>query len=538
MTDSADPESTEGTVGPARRDPAVPEPDNAGESLAAEDLGASTGVDPSDTFEDVTIRRSAVAASARWSLIGLVAKQFARIGFSVLLARLLGPTNFGIVGQATIYLSFTLVFLDIGLASALIQRKRIDDATIGTATVLNAGAVIVLILLTQAVAGVWASVFRTPELEMLLRVLSLDFLLIGAAVVPTALLTRRLNFRLLAAAEIAGTFIGGAAGIAAAVMGAQYWALLVQTLATDFVYAAVVTAAVGRPILSWSKAAYRSIVGFSVRVFGSEVMRFLSQNADKTLIALRLGPTALANYSLSFRVLLLPVQILSQTANRLVFPIFSRLNDQPERQATHFLRVTTSLSLVVTPPMLLVALDAPRGVPIVFGPEWHAAVRPMQILAVVSIVSAVMGTGGSVMLAKGRADWALRWAVVTTGSLIAGFLVGLQWGVDGVAWAYLLIGVPLAMVEIGFIRKLIPYTATQYLQAIAPAGVGGVVLTVVWFATMAVMGGGNDVVALVVASLVAGLAYCGLIRLCWPAVLREQLDFAKLMISRGAGGES
>ena len=503
--------------------------------MLPEEVDAGIGADPGDTFEDVTIRRSSVAVSARWSLIGLLSKQFSRIAFSILLARLLGPTNFGIVGQATIYLSFSLVFLDIGLASALIQRKRIDDDTIGTATVMNFGAVVLLILGTQAVAGLWASAFNTPDLEAVLRVLSLDFLLIGAAVVPTALLTRRLNFRILAAGEIAGTLVGGVAGVTSALLGAQYWALVVQTLTTDLVYATIVIVACGRPVLAWSREAFRSIVGFSTRVFGSEVLRFLSQNADNTLIALRLGPAALANYALSYRVLLLPVQILSQTANRLIFPIFSRLNDEPHRQAEHFLRVTTSLSLAVVPPMLLVALNAPLGVPIVFGSEWDAAIRPMQILAVVSILSAVVSTGGGVMLAKGRADWALRWGVVTTAALIGGFVVGLQWGIDGVAWAYIAVGAPLAIVEIGFIRRLIPYTAGDYLRAVAPALAGGATMIAVWLAVARALDGRTgDLVLLLSATSASALSFLVLVRILWPGVVREQLEFLRLMVARQA----
>lgn len=491
-----------------------------------------------EAFEDVTVGRSSVAVSARWSLVGLVSKQFARIAFSVLLARLLGPTNFGIVGQATIYLAFSAVFLNIGLASALIQRERIDDETIGTATVLNLGAVAILIALTQAVAGLWANLFDTPALEAVLRVLSLDFLLIGFAVIPTALLTRRLNFRLLALGEVVGTIVGGVAGLASAFLGAQYWALVVQTLATDLVYAIIVLIACGRPILAWSRTALRAIVGFSTRVFGSEVLRFFSQNADNTLVALRLGPAALANYALSYRVLLLPVQILSQTANRLVFPVFSRLNDQPRRQADQFLKVSASLALAVAPPMLLVALCAPLGVPLVFGPEWDPAIRPMQILAIVSMMSAVVGTCGGVMLAKGRADWALRWSVVTTVALIGGFLIGLHWGIDGVAWAYLLVGTPLAVVEIGFIRRLIPYSATDYMRAIAPAVVSGAAMVVVWLAVeMALRSHAADAVRVVAASLASGLGFVAVVRLVWPNVLREQLEFVKLMLTRGLAVE-
>lgn len=471
--------------------------------------------------------------------MGLASKQVARIGFSVLLARLLGPTNFGIVGQATIYLAFSTVFLDVGLASALIQRERIDRETIGTATWLNLGAVVLLVGLTQVLAGPWAALFDTPELESVLRVLSLDFVLIGLAIVPQALLTRRLNFRRLAMAEVAGVLVGGVVGVSAALAGAEYWSLVIQTLTTDGVAAIVVITAIGKPVLAWSRSALKAIFGFSAKVFGSQILRFFSQNADNTLIALRLGPTALANYALSYRVLLLPVQILSQTANRLVFPVLSRLNAQPERQAQQFLKVTASLSLAVTPPMLLVSLCARRGVPIVFGDEWDAAVRPMQILAVVSIVSAVVGVAGGVMLAKGRADWALRWGVVTTAFLIGGFFVGLNWGIDGVAWSYLLVGTPLAVVEIAMVRWLIPYTMTSYLRAIFPALACGVALIATFKGIEILLAAQvGDFWTLVVASLAAAAVFMAGLRLVFPKVLSEQIDFLKLMLTRRLGTPS
>jgi PST family polysaccharide transporter len=497
-------------------------------------IALDTDDDRVEVFEDVTVRRSSVAVSARWSLVGLLAKQVSRIGFSVLLARLLGPESFGIIGQATIYLTLSSVLLDVGLASALIQRKEIDRDLIGTATSLNLIAVSALVVATQVTAGLWAAFFSTAELETVLRVLSIDFVLSGIAVVPMALLTRRLDFRTLAIAEVVSTVVGGVLGVAAALGGAEYWSLVVQTLARDLVFAAIVIAAVGRPFLGWSRRALRAILGFSSRVFGSQALNFLNQNADNTLVAWRLGATALANYALSYRVLLLPVQVLSQTANRIVFPVLSRLNDDPPKQARHYLTASASLSLAVTPLMVLVALGAPRGVPLVFGPEWEAAIVPMQILALASILRAVLSVGGGVVLARGRADWALRWSIVTTALLIGGFAVGLQWGINGVAWSYLLVGFPLAVTQVLLIRRLIPYTFVGYLAAMAPAAAGALAMTGVWWIVMRSLDDRLGSFALLTIGSVATLVvFAGVVRVFWADVAREQIDFVRLMMRRG-----
>lgn len=490
--------------------------------------------DRAGVFEDVVVERSSVAVSARWSLVGLVSMQLSRILFSALLARLLGPENFGIIGQATIYLAFASVFLDIGLASALIQRERISRDLVGTATSLNLIAVAILVLATQVGAGMWAAFFNTPELASVLRVLSLDFVLIGFAVVPSALLTRRLDFRKLAMAEVSSTLIAGVVGVAAALSGSNYWALVIQTLVRDLVFTAIVVKVVGRPFLAWTRNALRAIVGFSSRVFGSQTLSFVSQNADNTLVAWRLGATALANYALSYRVLMLPVQILGQTANRLVFPIFSRLNDDPEKQARYFLTATTSLALAVTVPMVMVALTAPVAVPFVFGSEWGDAVLPMQVLAIASILRAVVTVSGGVMLARGRADWAFRWAIVTTVFLLGGFAVGLHWGINGVAWSYLLVGLPLAMIQILIVRRLIPFTAFGYIRAVAPAVVGGLAMVGVWFVIdrLAAPHLGSFELLATYAVTTAGV-FVLVVWLLWPNVFRTQIDFVRTMLKRG-----
>ncbi len=242
-----------------------------------------------------------------------------------------------------------------------------------------------------------------------------------------------------------------------------------QTLMRDLVFTVIVVKIVGRPFLAWTRKALRAILGFSSRVFGSQSLSFVSQNADNTLVAWRLGATALANYALSYRVLMLPVQILGQTANRLVFPIFSRLNDEPRKQARYFLTATTSLAL---------GRDAGRWCSSRSPHRWvfrSSSVRngtrpivPMQVLAIASILRAVVTVSGGVMLARGRADWALRWAIVTTAFLLAGFVVGLHWGINGVAWSYLLVGFPLAIIQILLVRRLIPFTAGGYLKSVAP----------------------------------------------------------------------
>lgn len=475
--------------------------------------------------------RSDVAGGVRWSLFATVVNNAGRLAFAVVLMRLLGPENFGIVGQATVYIMITGIFLDLGLAATIIQRPRLDRVDVGSAVWLNLLIGSGLAGLTVVAAPVLASFFHTPELAWVLRVLAASFVLRAFAVVPAALLTRSMRFRSLGSAEILSTFVGGAIGIVAAANGAGYWALVVQTLTFDGLYLALLLRVTGRPAMAWSGTAVRRLWSFSSRVMGADLINYVSDNGDKFLIARFLGATPLALYSLGARVLVLPVQTLGQTANRVIFPTFSRLQHDRERLARFFLDATEALGLAVFPMMVLAVVAAPLAVPVVFGEAWQPAVVPLQLLAMMGIPRLLASVTGPVVLAAGRADWELRWSIATTIVAFIGFAIGLHWGIVGVAVSFAITGTLLTPFRFLQIRRLIPISAAGYLRSLAPAATCSVVLVGTWFLASGVLDGNtSDLGVLVGASIASLAAYAIAAGLLWRSDLSRQLDFARLVV--------
>lgn len=485
-----------------------------------------TGTDPARHSADPELRTQ-VSAGVRWGVITSVATQVGRLGFMTLLMRLLGPHNFGIVGQAAVFIAITQIFLHLGLATYIIQRPTIERADIGSAVWLNVITGTVLAALTVVTAPVLRAFFGSSELTAVLRVLSVAFVLKALAVVPTALLNRNMRFRSLGTAEIAATFVSGTIGLAAALRGAGYWALVVQTLTFDALYLAIVIGMTGRPELTWSRSAARRLWAFGSRVMGADLVNYVSDNGDKFLIARFLGATPLALYSLAYRVVVLPVQLLSQSG-RVILPTFSRLQHDPERLARALLTASQTLAFVICPAMTLVVLAAPIGVPLVFGDDWGDAVLPLQLLALTTVQFMLATLTGPVVLAVGRADWELRWSVATMVVAVVFFAVGLRWGITGVAVSYLLLGVVLNPVRYLIIRRLVPVTARSYLRALAPAAVCSAALCGAWLLVAAVLRGATADVPLLAGASVAGLvAYVVAARVLWPQDLRVQLAFAR-----------
>jgi PST family polysaccharide transporter len=325
--------------------------------------------------------------------------------------------------------------------------------------------------------------------------------------------------------------VGGIVGVIAALAGAEYWALVIMTLTRDAVWLALLLATTGRPIIGWSREAFHRIASFSRNVFGAQLLSFVGQNADNFLIGWRLGAVPLANYALSYRTLTLPLQVLGQTANRVIFPVFSRIVDDRQRQARYFSAALTGVSLFVLLPMTVVALAAPEAVPLVFGAAWHGAIRPMQILAVSAVLRIISSVSSAVILANGRANWVFRMNLISIPVHVAGFVVGLQWGIEGVAWSFLVVALPLTAVWLALTTRLIPLGALGQIRALAPSITSAVAATLGWWAVDQVaLGAGFGALLLQAGvSILVGLLAVAML---WRSAAHELTGFVRLVLSR------
>jgi O-antigen/teichoic acid export membrane protein len=491
--------------------------------------------DPSSAIAAEEDAQPDVAGGVRWSLIATIGTMAGRMTFVVALMRLLGPENFGIVAQATVYITVATIFLNLGLPVAIIQRQNLGPTDIGTALYLSMASALVLGCFTFLGAPLLASFFQTEQLTGVLRVISISLILKGLAVVPTASLVREMRFKAVGMAEIFSTLISGTIALAAAVNGASYWALVIQILVMDAIYLALVLVSWGLHRPMWSRSSAQRLWSFSSRMMGSDIINYISNNADKVLIARFLGATPLAFYSLAGRVLVVPIETLGKAGDRVILPMFSRLQDEGQRVAHYFLEATASVAVFVAPLMTLVILCAPLGVPIAFGEAWEAAVLPLQLLSAHAIFFLLVALTNPVVQAAGRADWEFRWSIFTTVIAAATFAFGLHWGIAGMAGCFLVQGALLNPIRFAMVQRLIPVSVLGYLRQLAPAATSTAVLVGVWvLVARALEGRVGDPALLVGASLASLVSFLLAMRLLWWRDFRRQLEFVRQVVRPGS----
>jgi O-antigen/teichoic acid export membrane protein len=476
---------------------------------------------------------TALSSGMRWSGISVIGREGCRVLFTIALARMVGPDAFGIVAQAVVYIGVVGLLLDQGFSSALIQRPWLEDDMPGAVVTVNLAVGAALTAVTLAIAPGWASFMKSPELTLVLAVLAPTLFVRALAITPRALLMRSMQFRKIGTADVAGAAIGGALGIVAAALGASYWALVVQILATDVVVALVLLSmgAGRRPNLHMH--GLRRIAGFSWRAFAAGVLiNSVSRNIDNVLVGRFQGPQQLAFYGLAYRLLLLPVQLASTTIGAVLFPAFSRLADNLDALRKEMARATRALAALALPGMALVAASAPQLVLLLFGREWGPAVPIVQVLAMVGALQAIYQPSTTpLVLGLGHAVLNLRLAWLTTLVATAGIVAGLPFGAFGVAMGYSVATGLLIPVEWLIRRRMLGMTVRGQLAMLVPglhvaAWVAGTYLLV----AVAVTGHNLLVLALgVPAALGIGAAA---LRLFHPALLAELVDLGQRLVGR------
>jgi PST family polysaccharide transporter len=468
----------------------------------------------------------------RWSGLSVVGREAARIVFTIMLARLVGPEAFGIVAQAAVYIGIVGLLLDQGFSSALIQRPHVERDMPGAVVSVNLVVGAALMILTVAIAPWWAEFMNTPELTLVLTLLAPSLLIRAASVTPRAVLFRQMKFRPIAIADVTGAVGGGALGLAVALLGGSYWALVAQILTTDALGLLVlILAGAGiRPNLHFRYV--REIAGFSGQAFAAGVLiNSISRNIDNLLVGKFQGPEALAFYGLAYRLLLLPVQLLTVTVGGVLFPAFSRHAHDAFAIRSQMTRATRTLAALVLPGMALVAAAAPQLVLTLFGPDWEPAIPIVQVLAMAGAVQAIYQPSTTpLVLGLGHAGLNLRYALLTTALSTAGIVAGLPFGPLAVAVGYACAVAALVPVEWIIRRRLLALSLRTQVRSLVPgahvaAWVAGT------YTLVAVSIEGPEIVVLACGSLLALATGLGVMR----AVHRSQFSELVLLSNRVFG---
>ncbi len=361
-----------------------------------------------------------------------------RMGSLMILARLLDPKDFGLVGMVTAVIGVFNLFRDFGLSAAAVQRNttvtREQASTLFWVNIL-VGAI--LGLLSFAIAPFAVLFYHETRLFGITAALASGFLFNAAGVQHSAMLEREMRFTTLSVIDIISLLTSVLVGIGMALHGYGYWALVATTTVAPLVYTVCVwltTAWVpGRP---HRRVGVRSMMRFGGTLTLNGLVMYIATNFEKVLLGRFWGAEAIGVYGRAYQLVNMPNDNLNSAASGVAFAALSRLQDDPPRFRSYFLKGYALVLSLTVPVTVACALFAKDMISVFLGPKWQSAVTVVRLLAPTTLAFATINPLGWLLMSLGLVGRGLRMALVFAPIMIAGYLIGLPYGPRGVAFAY------------------------------------------------------------------------------------------------------
>jgi PST family polysaccharide transporter len=411
--------------------------------------------------------------TARGGLVTIVShgcKFAVSIVATAIMARLLTPNDYGLIGMVAVVTVFVSMFKDLGLSLATVQRAEINYEQISTLFWVNVTLSVLITLLLVIASPLIGWFYGEPRVTSIAAVTAVGFILGGLSVQHEALLQRQMRFFALSIIAFVSMTFGYAVGIAFAWYGASYWALVFSQLAL------LAASTIGDWLACrWIPgpprrgSGVRSMLSFGGEITGYAAINYFAKNADTLLIGRLRGAQELGFYTKSSQILGLPTDQINEPVTSVAIPALSRLAHDPERYREAYKRMVEKILLVTMPAVALMMATSDWLVRIILGPQWVGTSKILVLMGITFLFQPIVNTGGWLLVTQGRSREMLRWSVINAPFSLLAIIIGLRWGAMGVAASYslarLLVINPLLF---WFIGRRGPVRTADFYSLLAP----------------------------------------------------------------------
>lgn len=420
-----------------------------------------------ETNENLKDIKNRTVKGLFWSANSKFSVQLFNLIITAILARALLPEDFGVVGMALIFISLISMINETGLSSAIIQKKDLGNQHLYTAFWVNIFTGIFLFIVAFFTSPLISDFFRNDNVELIIKVSSISFLISSIALVNRSLLTRNLEFKKLAATEISGSIISGILAVYLAISGFGLWSLVARNLINDFIVISL-TLIVNpwKPEIYFSKKCFLEMFGFGANVIGSSFLSYLRQNMDYIIIGRIMGAELLGYYTLAYTLAVYPTKKIAPIITRVIFPVFSRIKDDSTLYKKGYLKLISFLTILTVPALFGLLSVANEFIVLVYGEKWAASILPLQILCLLGIISSISPASGPVFYSKGVPEIEFKLSLVKLPTTAIALLIGSFYGIVGVATAMTTLAFVYYVITQKIINSLIILSWKEYLKAV------------------------------------------------------------------------
>ena len=348
-----------------------------------------------------------------WSSVERFSNQGVQFVFSIILARLLSPSDYGIIAMVTIFFAVAQSFVDSGFSNALVRKTDRVEEDLSTCFYFNIGVGIIAYIVLFLIAPLVANFYSQPILSPIIRITGLGVILNSLCVVQQALFTIKIDFKSQAKITLSATVISGIVGIILAYQGYGIWALVWQGVASSIVRMGLLwLMSKWRPRTGFSKSSFNYLFGYGSKLLVSGLLDTIYNNIYPIVIGKFYNPAQLGNYSRALGWAQLPSANITSILQRVTFPVLSAIQDDTLRLQNSYRRLLKLSAFIVFPLMMGLAAIASPLIRVILTAKWDGCVLYLQILCFALMLYPIHAINLNLLQVKGRSDIFLRLEII------------------------------------------------------------------------------------------------------------------------------
>lgn len=427
-----------------------------------------------------------------WHLGGRYASTLIIFIIGLVLARLLTPADYGLVGMLNIFLAISSSFVDSGFNSALIQKKDTTDEDFSTVFIFNLAVAIILYLLLYAGAPLIADFYHSPALTEITRVIAFSLIINGFYIVQRTILTKRIDFKTQTKISIPAALISGLTAIILAYFGFGPWALVANILLNAlFTCLAYWHYCHWIPKSGFSKKAFYGLFHFGGKILVSSLLTNIYNNLHTLIIGRVFAAEQLGFFTKANTFATLPSQNVSIAISSVTLPVYSKLQDNDpklQEEALHYLKFST---FFIFPAMLGIAAISTPLIKILLTEKWAPAAPLLTILCFGYMWHHIQTIDQNVMLAKGFSNRVLYMEIIKKAFGLTLLIFSIQFGIPAMCWAFSASYWLAFVLGLLFAKSAVGFSIINQLKAILPSLTNSVIMFILVNMTINLLAGNS-----------------------------------------------
>jgi teichuronic acid exporter len=414
-----------------------------------------------------------------WSSIDNFANQGITFIVGIILARLLEPKEFGLIGMIAIFIAVSESFIKSGFSEALIRKKNCTQTDYSTVFFFNLSAGFLFLLLLFMSAPAIASFFKEPELKNIVRVLSLVLIVDSLTIIQQTILTKRVNFKLQTRISLISSSVSGIFAIVLAFKGFGVWSLVANTLTRQFLNSLLLWFwNQWRPTMIFSKKSFNELFGFGSKLLMSGLIDTVYNNIYYLVIGKYFSASELGFYTRAKTFSNFPSQNIYMVMNRVTYPVLAQMRDDPKMLREGYRRIIKSIMLITFVLILGLAATAEPMVISLIGEKWRPSIEYLQLTCFASMLYPLQALNLNMLKVQGRSDLFLKLEIIKKALAVPVIVIGVLFGIR-----IMLIGIIINSFISYYLNsywsgKLIGYSTKEQVKDIMPSFLLAVVMAI------------------------------------------------------------